>query len=81
MRAVSDVAEDHKAGYSAGDAWHELGAARKQAAFDVKTSALTESAKFATARGAALGVVKTATESALKPSTSCFTRPAPLAKG
>ena len=56
------VRDDLKAGYSAGDAWQELGGAREQQTFDMKMLALTDPAKYATARSAALGTVKAATE-------------------
>ena len=61
---VGDVADDLKAGYSAGDAWQELGGAREQQTFDMKMLALTDPAAYATARSAALATVKAATETA-----------------
>ena len=56
------VRDDLARGFVAGDAWQELGGAREQQCFDMKMLALTDPAKYATARSAALAIVKTATE-------------------
>ena len=57
-KVVADLAR----GFGASDAWQELGGAREQQCFDMKMLALTDPAKYATARSAALAIVKTATE-------------------
>ena len=72
LDTADKVRDDLKAGYSAGDAWQELGGAREQQTFDMHMLALVDPGAYATQRAAALAGVKAATEAAFNTSYRQF---------